>query len=427
MNLAFALIPVFVIVLIIPILIGVYVYQDASRRGMNAVLWTLIAVFAPSLIGFIIYLLLRRNDSDLLCPGCGSAVKAQFAVCPNCGTKLRLSCPSCKVPVEVDWRVCPHCASPLPERQDDVQCPEPRRDAALGKILLAIIIIPLLAAGLLLAMSSLYAHGSSCSIRELTLAEYALEQENKTICANVQAWLDGIDPQAERAYALRYDHDRDEHFFLVYVPHAGGDGSLAVRNGLFSDTLVLDLQSVSGSGHLICLQNTSARDPRLSVRLDGRRLPCETSIVAYNPTLFYLVPQYDNLSEGAEVVFLPERVSVVKIVDNHTVDVLALSDEDMLLQLLGAIDAAPYLDTDHDIYGRPDGSGGYDFKDGFEIIIEYRVREDLVLHEDMIRCLVFVQDGACYLIDSYRPDEGRIIRQLDADVYRSLSELFIRG
>ena len=37
------------------VLIGVYVYRDSVRRGMNAVLWTLVSVFAPYLVGFIIY------------------------------------------------------------------------------------------------------------------------------------------------------------------------------------------------------------------------------------------------------------------------------------------------------------------------------------------------------------------------------------
>ena len=50
--------------LIVPILIGVYVYRDANRRGMNAVMWTLIALIAPSLLGFIIYLLVRSSYSD---------------------------------------------------------------------------------------------------------------------------------------------------------------------------------------------------------------------------------------------------------------------------------------------------------------------------------------------------------------------------
>ena len=43
------------IIIIIPVMIGVYVYRDAARRGMNAVLWTLVAVLAPALVGFIVY------------------------------------------------------------------------------------------------------------------------------------------------------------------------------------------------------------------------------------------------------------------------------------------------------------------------------------------------------------------------------------
>ncbi len=63
------------IVLSIPVLIGVYVYQDAKRRGMNAVLWTLVAVIAPALVGFIIYLLVRNGYSDLECPRCGGRIR----------------------------------------------------------------------------------------------------------------------------------------------------------------------------------------------------------------------------------------------------------------------------------------------------------------------------------------------------------------
>jgi len=49
----------------IPVMIGVYVYKDAQSRRMNAVLWTLVAIFAPGLTGFIIYLLVRRDYPSL--------------------------------------------------------------------------------------------------------------------------------------------------------------------------------------------------------------------------------------------------------------------------------------------------------------------------------------------------------------------------
>lgn len=63
-----------IIVALLPLLIGVYVYRDAKRRGMNAALWTLIAILAPSLIGFIIYSacagqLFQSEMSTLRCHG----------------------------------------------------------------------------------------------------------------------------------------------------------------------------------------------------------------------------------------------------------------------------------------------------------------------------------------------------------------------
>ena len=131
----------------IPILIGVYVYRDARRRGMNAVLWTLIAILAPSLIGFIIYLLVRGNYSNLKCPRCDATVTEQYVVCPKCGAKLKPSCPNCSTPVEPDWAVCPKCAQPLPTAQEDIVTPVRPKDKTLWKILAAIVGIDLQPAG----------------------------------------------------------------------------------------------------------------------------------------------------------------------------------------------------------------------------------------------------------------------------------------
>ena len=59
MNVTYSVLLVPLIAMIIAgamVAIGVYVYRDARNRGLNAVLWTLIALLAPSLVGFIIYL-----------------------------------------------------------------------------------------------------------------------------------------------------------------------------------------------------------------------------------------------------------------------------------------------------------------------------------------------------------------------------------
>jgi len=45
---------------VIGILLCIWVYKDAERRGMNAVLW-LIVVLIAGIVGFIIYLVVRKE------------------------------------------------------------------------------------------------------------------------------------------------------------------------------------------------------------------------------------------------------------------------------------------------------------------------------------------------------------------------------
>lgn len=145
MSISFSIIILLAIVLAVPIIVGVYVYRDAKRRNMNAALWTLIAMLAPSLIGLIIYLLVRGNYSNLRCPQCGAAVTEQYAVCPRCGAKLRAACPNCSFPIEPDWRVCPRCATSLEEcTGQEITPPVRPKDQSLWKILAVVLIIPIL-------------------------------------------------------------------------------------------------------------------------------------------------------------------------------------------------------------------------------------------------------------------------------------------
>jgi len=47
-----------VLALVVWIALLIWVYRDASRRGMNAVLWVIV-VFFLHLLGFIVYLIAR--------------------------------------------------------------------------------------------------------------------------------------------------------------------------------------------------------------------------------------------------------------------------------------------------------------------------------------------------------------------------------
>lgn len=210
------------------------------------------------------------------------------------------------------------------------------------------------------------------------------------------------------------------------MPGAGNQTNTGIgqSNSIFGTTLKLNLSYTGSSGSFFCLLSSADKAPNLKITMDGKKIPCNVTTVDYNPTTFYIVPQYDELEPGSENIFYPERLSVVKLISNHNTGVVEIEEEDLCLDILVAIDKADYLDLEDPIYGLPDGSGGYDFTDGFSIIIEYEIQEDLVLHDSMIECLVFEQDRKYYLIDSYRPDNGRIIRQIDESFYQLLESLF---
>ena len=93
------------------LLVG-YVYADARRRGMNYVLWTLLAIFIPNAIGIILYFILR-DPVPVPCPACGTPAQKGHAFCSCCGAAVRPACPQCRQPVEAGWRVCPHCGTAL--------------------------------------------------------------------------------------------------------------------------------------------------------------------------------------------------------------------------------------------------------------------------------------------------------------------------
>jgi hypothetical protein len=85
-----------------------YVAADARRRGMSPVLWLLIALLVPYLIGAILYFIVRE-PLPLNCPQCGRAVNPHFNFCPGCQFNLRPNCPQCRRGIGPGARFCPHC------------------------------------------------------------------------------------------------------------------------------------------------------------------------------------------------------------------------------------------------------------------------------------------------------------------------------
>lgn len=133
------------VLLTIPVVIGVYVYRDAKSRNMNAPLWTVIAILAPTFIGLIIYLLARNEHEVFSCPQCGGTIQESFAVCPRCGGILKKRCSTCDMLLEEEWKVCPGCGREA-LYNEKVLRPVTRvsNENNIVKLLAIVIIIPIL-------------------------------------------------------------------------------------------------------------------------------------------------------------------------------------------------------------------------------------------------------------------------------------------
>lgn len=418
----------------IPVLIGVYVYRDARRRGMNAVLWTLVAVLAPALVGFIIYLLVRNGYSDLECPRCGAPVLEQYVVCPQCGARLRPACPSCGRPIEPDWRVCPRCAAPLDGVQSDATPPRRRQDKGLSRILIAVIVAPaaliILTVVGFIAFSSVTSYTGSVGLQELTFDQYDQEQPSDTVSMAVKRWVRSMQGNGDQACALRYDlpgeyEYENKSYFLLYIPNAGRQDDLSFRfsagSGLFGPALKMDLEDTGDSGSLFCVEVNSEKPPKPEITVGGRRVPCHVREVEYNPTTFPIYPDYSQTDQD-DVLYLPQRITVQKSErtgegSGKFVGEVKVTDEDLIYKIMAAIDGGQRLDWGDPIYE------GMDLGGGFQIIIEYKVREEFVSHDDMAPLWLFQQDGNWYLQDE-RIRHGDNIRLMDPEFHDLLESLF---
>lgn len=94
------------------ILLYGYIYADAKRRGMSPVLWLIVSIFVPYLVGVVIYFIVRE-PLPFNCSQCGAPVTAQFNFCPRCQLNLRPNCPQCRREVGSEDRFCRHCGAAI--------------------------------------------------------------------------------------------------------------------------------------------------------------------------------------------------------------------------------------------------------------------------------------------------------------------------
>jgi RNA polymerase subunit RPABC4/transcription elongation factor Spt4 len=93
------------------LLIG-YVNADSKRRGMNRTLWTLLVIFIPNALGFILYFFVRQ-PLQAPCPKCGTVVNPGFRFCPSCQYQLVPMCASCGTALQPGFNWCPSCGKPV--------------------------------------------------------------------------------------------------------------------------------------------------------------------------------------------------------------------------------------------------------------------------------------------------------------------------
>ncbi|MFH1101906.1 MAG: zinc ribbon domain-containing protein [Methanobacteriota archaeon] len=84
----------FIVYFVVFLLIAIWVYKDAEKRGKSGILW-LILVILLGIIGIVIWLVVRppiggekAGKPARMCPNCGRAIPEDARVCPYCNKKF---------------------------------------------------------------------------------------------------------------------------------------------------------------------------------------------------------------------------------------------------------------------------------------------------------------------------------------------------
>jgi hypothetical protein len=75
-----------------------YVYADARDRGMPPILWVLVAMMVPNLLGFLLYFVIRK-PLTVACPACGHAIGPDQLFCSWCGSSQARAVPVAEQPL----------------------------------------------------------------------------------------------------------------------------------------------------------------------------------------------------------------------------------------------------------------------------------------------------------------------------------------
>lgn len=94
------------------LLLPIWVYLDAKKRGYKAVAWGILVLFA-SVIGWVVYLIARPQT--VICPVCQCEQTVNQKYCSSCGIAMKNVCSQCGAEVNSLWQYCGECGRKVEE------------------------------------------------------------------------------------------------------------------------------------------------------------------------------------------------------------------------------------------------------------------------------------------------------------------------
>ncbi|HIZ54679.1 MAG TPA: zinc ribbon domain-containing protein [Firmicutes bacterium] len=83
------------------VMIGIWVYRDSKARGANTLLWTLLVLLVSQGISLLLYFIIGRRATTMVCPRCGQRVNTTDTFCSRCGNDLTVT--ERPAPVKTKW------------------------------------------------------------------------------------------------------------------------------------------------------------------------------------------------------------------------------------------------------------------------------------------------------------------------------------
>lgn len=88
------------------VLVALWVYRDARKSKINALLWGIITLFT-NIAGLFVYLIYKQNSQ--VCHQCGALQNKTNIYCIHCGNKINKTCKNCSTITNEGDNFCHHC------------------------------------------------------------------------------------------------------------------------------------------------------------------------------------------------------------------------------------------------------------------------------------------------------------------------------